>query len=415
MSDIAVAQGIQKTVLENGLTVISEFIPHVRSVSVGVWVKTGTRFEEPRRNGIAHFLEHMMFKGTRHRTPLEIARSLESVGGNLNAYTSKDLTCYYAEILDEHLKRAVDVLADILLYSTFPEKELVKEKQVVLDEIQSLEDNPEELIQDYAVKHLFPDHGLGFSILGEKKTVQHFQREDLVHFYQQHYFARNMIIAAAGNVAHEQLVELCQEKFHLPPVNHPWILEKPQRFGQGEFIYHRGTNQAHLCLAFPAFPYNHPQKFQLLVLNTLLGGGMSSRLFQNIREKYGLAYSIYSFVDMYYDAGILCIYLGTDVSNLPKAQELVSRELDKLCQGPIPRSHLEQTKSQLKGSLMLSLESTARRMSRLGKMQIYLNRTESLDAVLEAIDQVDQDDLLQTAQQVLANPNNVKVIFIPEN
>ncbi len=405
---------INRSVLPSGLTVISEQIPSVRSVSIGVWVKTGTRFETAENNGIAHFLEHMMFKGTDRRSPLEIARSLESVGGHLNAYTSKDLTCYYAEILDEYLPRAVDVLSDILLCSRFSAEEMEKERLVILDEIHSLEDSPDELIQDYMIRALFPDHALGFPILGEAKTVSRLSRNDLVAFYRRFYSARNMVIAAAGNLRHEELVELCSRHFTFSESNHPWTVHSPDHLGRGEWVYPKPINQSHICVGFPALPYHHPRKYELLVLNTLLGGGMSSRLFQNIREKHGVAYSIYSFIDTYFDIGLLSIYLGTDMKNLERAEGLLERELQDLRDNPPKPEELHQTKSQLKGSLMLGLESTARRMSRLGKMEIYRRKLETIDAVLEAIDRVDRESLWELTRRILDPDKAVKVVFVPQ-
>ena len=404
---------INRTVLPSGLTVISEQIPSVRSVSIGVWVKTGTRFETPEKNGIAHFLEHMMFKGTPRRTPLEIAQSLESVGGHLNAYTSKDLTCYYAEVLDEHLPRAIDVLSDILLHSRFPEAELEKERLVILDEIQSLEDSPDELIQDYLSRVLFPEHPLGCPILGDVQTVSQLTRTDLLEFYRQFYFARNVVISAAGNLDHNQLVEWCTQYFDFPETNHPWSIDTPERNGQGRWIYPRPINQTHICVGFPALPYNDPRKYELLVLNTVLGGGMSSRLFQNIREKHGVAYSIYSYIDTYYDTGLLSIYLGTDLKNMDRAERLLEQELEALRKAPLSADELQQTKSQLKGSLMLGLESTARRMSRLGRMEIYTHRLETIDAVLDAIDRVDRESVWELTRQILDPSRQVKVMFVP--
>lgn len=405
----------RKSVLDNGITVVSEFIPAVRSVTVGVWVKTGTRFETAENNGVAHLLEHMMFKGTEKRSPLQIARSLESVGGNLNAFTSKELTCYYAEILDEHLKKAVDVISDILCCSTFKEKELEKERSVILDEIQSLEDIPDELIQDYFVEKLFPENGLGLPILGTFENVLKLKRQEVLEFYHKFYFSKNIVIAAAGNLNHNKLVDLCERSFKLSPENHTWKIISPAVSGRGEYVFEKPVNQAHLCLGTTGLAYSHPLKYELLVLNTLLGGGMSSRLFQNIREKHGLAYSIYSFLDFYYDTGLIGIYLGTDKENLPQANRLLDKEIQRLLKAPVGNRELKEAKAQLKGNLMLGLESTARRMSRLAKSEIYLNTFQDIDVIIDNINRVTQESLWELTKTVFNPENFLRVTFVPRN
>ncbi|RMG68162.1 MAG: insulinase family protein [Calditrichaeota bacterium] len=404
-----------KTVLDNGLTIVSEQIPAVRSVSIGVWVKTGTRFECPRQMGVAHFLEHMMFKGTERRTPRQIARSLESVGGHLNAFTSKELTCYFAEVLDEDLQRAVDVLSDILCHSTFPPKELEKERLVILDEIQGLEDSPEELVQDFFVEKLFGNHSLSYPILGRIETVSRISREDLVNFYSQHYLAPRVVVAAAGNVDHEHLVALCRRYFAFPEHNQPISLEPPQQFARGEYLIKRAINQVHVCAGVPAVAYGDPYQFHLLVLNTVLGGGMSSRLFQNIRERYGVAYAIYSFLDFYFDTGLLSVYLGTDRKNLARALKLLDREFERLRKHPISTRELIEAKAQIKGNLMLGLESTARRMTRLAKMEVYLNRFEDIDQTVERINRVSQEELWHFTRRLLEEDRILRVILLPQS
>ncbi len=407
-------ESIQHTRLENGIDVITEYMPAVRSVSIGVWLKAGSRYEAPAVNGVAHFLEHMMFKGTERRTPLQIARSLESLGGHLNAFTSKDLTCYYAEVLDEHLKHAVDILADILLHSTFPEREMEKERSVILDEIQSVEDTPEEAIQDYLALQLFLDHPLGRPILGKSETVSHVSRDDLIQFYRNHYVQENVIIAAAGNVAHEELVDMVATYFQFPKSLSLPQSSSPTRFGQGVHWTYRPINQAHLMMGFAAPSYGSPEKPVLYMLNTLLGGGMSSRLFQNIREKHGVAYSIYSFTELYADVGILGIYLGTDMRNLQKARQLLDKEIQRFANGPISRTELEQTRNQIKGGLVLSLESAARRMSWLARQFIYTGKVEPLDAALKHFDTITQETIWEFARNLLKLEHAVTVGFLPE-
>ncbi len=356
-----------------------------------------------------------MFKGTERRSPLQIARSLESVGGHLNAFTSKDLTCYYAEVLDEHLPRAVDILADILLHSIFPEKEMEKERLVILDEIQSVEDTPEEAIQDYLAQYLFQDHPLGRPILGKANTVFQITRQQLIDFYKRHYVRNNVVVAAAGNIDHQQLVDLVLQYFQFPdgaPINQA---SSPETFGNGVHWIPRSINQAHIMLGFPAPPYGSPEKYTLYMLNTLLGGGMSSRLFQNIREKHGVAYSIYSFTELYEDVGVLGIYLGTDVRNLEKARKLVEKELERLVQQPISRTELEQTRNQIKGSMVLSLESSSRRMSWLARQFIYTHNLISLDELLTRFDHITQENVWEFARNLLKLDQAVTVGFVPKN
>ncbi len=407
-------ESIQHTRLENGIHVVTEHMPAVRSVSIGVWLKAGSRYEPAAVNGVAHFLEHMMFKGTERRTPLQIARSLESLGGHLNAFTSKDLTCYYAEVLDEHLKQAVDVLADILLHSTFPEREMEKERYVILDEIQSVEDTPEEAIQDFLASQLFLDHPLGRPILGKTETVSRISRKDLVQFYRKHYVQDNVVIAAAGNVNHAQLVDLVREYFQFPEHHTLPRSAAPTQFGQGNHWMRRPINQAHVMMGFPAPPYGSPEKHLLYMVNTLLGGGMSSRLFQNIREKHGVAYSIYSFTELYADVGVLGIYLGTDVRNLSKAQELLEKEIQRFINASMSRTELEQTRNQIKGGLVLSLESAGRRMSWLARQFIYTGQVETLDSILHRFDTVTQETVWEFARNLLKLEHAVTVGFLPD-
>ena len=416
MSDNTVLQQefIQHTQLANGLHVISEYMPALRSVSIGVWLKAGSRFEPAEINGVAHFLEHMMFKGTRKRTPLQIARSLESVGGHLNAFTSKDLTCYYAEVLDEHLKRAVDVLSDILLNATFPEKEMEKERLVILDEIQSVEDTPEEAIQDYLAMYLFPEHPLGRPILGRVESVSRISREALLQFYQRHYTLQNVTISAAGNVDHDYLVELVEQYFRFPDNGAVPDPQPPRQFGNGVHWIHRPINQAHIMMGFPAPDYRSPLKYPLYMLNTLLGGGMSSRLFQNIREKHGVAYSIYSFTELYADTGVLGIYLGTDVRNVEKARALLEKELLRMAESPISKTELEQTRNQIKGGMVLSLESASRRMSWLARQFIYTGQLVTLDDVLRQYEAITQETIWEFARNLLTLDQAVTVGFIPK-
>lgn len=381
----------RKTVLKNGLRVVSESIPHVRSVSLGVWANVGSRDETPDQNGISHFLEHMVFKGTRNRNVKEIAQSLESVGGYLNAFTTKEQTCFYARVLDEHLERAMDVVSDLVLNATFEPAELEKEKLVVIEELKNVEDNPDDIIHDYFEKALFPTHSLGFPIIGTEANLKKFRREDLQNHVRHHFYGSNIVIAAAGNVDHPRLVDLAQRAFRRlasgdPPARRAAGSHHSRKRGTTELL--RPINQAHVCLGTIGYSIKHRDRFALMVLNTLLGEGMSSRLYQTIRERHGLAYSVYSFAHMFSDTGVFGAYIGTDRQKVQDSVDLVYRELARLKNKPVPRAELERTKSQIKGTMMLSLESMSNRMMRLGSSELYFGSHQSLDTILRHIDEV---------------------------
>jgi len=403
----------KKTVLPNGLTIVSEQIPYVRSVTVGVWIKSGSRQENREINGLAHFLEHMIFKGTERRSAREIARSLESVGGYLNAFTSKEQTCYYAEVLDTQLPKAIDVLSDMICHSRFSPREMEKEREVILDEIDSIEDTPDDLVQDIFIEKLFPDNSLGFPILGTKESVEAISRNQLLNFYFNNYNTANIVIAGAGNLAHEKLVDLCASKFKLPDSRFSSGNNYTASLGQGDFVMNRNVSQAHICLGTSALPYNHHLKFELLLLNTVLGVGMGSRLFQNIRERYGVAYAVYSFVDFYSDNGLLAIYLGTERNKKNLALQLIDRELDRLKSKPLSKTELGRIKSQLKGNLVLGLENTSKRMSRLAKMEIYLHTFHPIDQIIRDIDHVCSHGIFELVNQIFRADQILKVIFLP--
>jgi predicted Zn-dependent peptidase len=403
----------QKTILDNGVTVVSEDISSVRSIAVGVWVRTGSRFERPVENGIAHFLEHMMFKGTKKRSPLKIAESLESIGGALNAFTGKEITCFYANALDTHINKTVEVLADITCNSIFPDKEIPKERSVILEEIKSMKDTPEEYIFDLFHEKLFPENSLGRSILGTESIVKSFQRSSVVHFWEKFYSGRNIIIAAAGNLNHSRLIKLVEKYFTFPVRKMNKHPEKATIARKQVFEYEHPISQAHLCIGGEGIPYSSDQRFSLLVLNTYLGGGMSSRLFQRLREKNGLAYSVYSFTDFYSDVGLFGIYIGTDGAKLVLTKKLVIEELRRLKEKRLSENNLTRIKNQLKGNLVLSLESTSRRMQRLARSEIYFNKFISVSELINNIDAVTAEDIIEVANRVIIPQNFITVILKP--
>ncbi len=406
----------RKTTLRNGIRVVSETIPHVRSVSLGIWANVGSRDETGPQNGISHFLEHMVFKGTRNRSVREIAQSLESLGGYLNAFTTKEQTCYYARVLDTNIREAMDVLSDIMLNATFERQEMEKEKLVVIEELKNSEDDPEDIIHDYFEKTLFPRHSLGNPVIGTEANVRGFRREDLRAHVRAHYRPTQIVVAAAGNVDHDLLARLVNRYLgHLRGEDEPKSRQPASGAARAEKVkeFPRPIAQAHICLGTLCFSVKHPHRYSLMVTNTLLGEGMSSRLYQTIREKHGLAYSVYSFVSLLSDTGVFGTYLGADKKNIKAAVELVFHELEKLKKTPVSGAELQRTKAQIKGTLMLGLENMSGRMTRLGSAELYLESYISLDTILKKVDAVTPDDILEVSNDVFHQDRFSTVIIRP--
>jgi predicted Zn-dependent peptidase len=406
----------QKTTLSNGVRVVSESIPYVRSVSLGIWADVGSRDESPEQNGISHFLEHMVFKGTKKRSVKEIAQSLESLGGYLNAFTTKEQTCFYARVLDTHVPQSMDVLTDLLLNATFRRHELEKEKLVVIEELKNAEDDPEDIIHDYFEKALFPNHSLGFPIIGTEENLRRFGRQDLQAHVATHYHPARIVVAAAGNVDHKALVRLAEKYFKRYDTDSKGYdrLPGPLEADKGkELEYPRQIKQAHICLGTVAYSIQHPDRYPLLVLNGLLGEGMSSRLYQVIREKHGFAYSVYSFVTMLSDTGVFGAYIGTDTKKIEPAIELVYKELALLKTKRVSRGELERTKSQIKGNLMLGLENMSGRMMRLGSGELYYGSYIPLDNILRKIDAVTPETVQKVANDLFHRENFSTVVVRP--
>jgi predicted Zn-dependent peptidase len=390
---------VQKTTLQNGIEVITEEIPHVHSVSVGVWVKAGSRDERSGENGISHFIEHMLFKGTKRRSATQIAKEMDAVGGVLNAFTSKEFSSFYAKVLAGHLPVALDLLFDLFLNSLFSPEELEKERQVIVQEISMVEDTPDEYIHDLFAQSFWPRHPLGFPILGRLETISQMNRAKLLDFFHEHYLGMEPIIVAAGNLQHENLLRPVQEALGKakprgkkrrsgPPRPHPQLLVKSKKL-----------EQVHLVLGTQGLSATHPQRYVFSVLNTILGGGMSSRLFQEIREKRGLAYSVYSFLSSFMDSGMLGVYVGTGESTLARVLQLVLREMKKLSENSLKPSELRSAKEQLKGNLLLSLENMDSRMGRLAKNELYFHRFVSTEEIIESIEEVKAEEVSALAHQ----------------
>ncbi len=406
----------RKTVLENGIRVVTEQIPYVRSVSLGVWANVGSRDEDAATNGISHFVEHMVFKGTKKRSVREIAQSLESLGGYLNAFTTKEQTCFYARVLDRHLADAMDVLADLVQNATFKKDEVEREKLVVIEELKNAEDDPEDIIHDHFEKALFPKHSLGYPIIGTKENVLRFQRDDLLAHVRRYYVPSRLVVAAAGNVNHEHLVRLVERYFRALPdgVDGVQRRQAPPRLNHNTFAeYPRPINQAHVCLGTVAYSIKHRDRYPLTVMNALLGEGMSSRLYQNIRERYGLAYSVYSYTTLLSDAGVFGVYAGTDKKNIENSIELIHKELTRLKTRSVPKAELERTKSQIKGVIMLGLENMSGRMMRLGSSELYFETFTSLDTILKKIDAVTPEAIQLVANDLFDEEKFSTVIIRP--
>jgi predicted Zn-dependent peptidase len=402
---------VKKTVFPNGLIVITERIPYVRSVSLGVWIKAGSRTDMIEEMGMAHFIEHMLFKGTEKRTVFDIADALESLGGSLNAFTSRDMTCYYAAVLDEHLVQAVDVLSDILCHSQFAPEEIDRESLVVLEEIRSANDVPEELVQDLFGDFVLNPDASAKPILGTFETVKNFNRQRIIEYMNLHYTSRDIVITAAGNMEHEKLLELISSYFIF---NESKIKVTDQEITPtcgSQIIITKDILQSHLCIGGRTYGYADKRRNALWLLNTILGSGMSSRLFQNIREKYGLSYSIYSFVELFQTLGFITTYAATEKKNLDRTLELIIEEYNRLSGQKIDDDTMKRVKSQLKGSLVLNLESTINRMSRLAKQEILLGTYYDINDTMAQIDGVTSAQIKETAEEIF-DKSNFKTVII---
>ncbi|MDQ0253662.1 putative Zn-dependent peptidase [Evansella vedderi] len=393
----------------NGLRIVFEPNNTVRSVAIGIWIGTGSRFETKQQNGVSHFLEHMFFKGTKSRTAQQIAESFDSIGGHVNAFTSKEYTCYYAKVLDDHAKHAVDVLADMYFHSTFDKHELDKEKGVVLEEIKMYEDTPDDIVHDLLSRASFGDHPLGYPILGTEETLSQFSSESLVDYMDQYYNADNVVISICGNVE-ESFVAYVQEVFApMKKGTGRKELIKPT-FNSDRIARKKDTEQAHLCIGFEGFPLDNEDIFSLVLLNNTLGGSMSSRLFQEVREKRGLAYSVFSYHSAFHDTGMLTVYAGTGQEQLNELFKVLMDTLDKIRDEGLTERELQNGKEQLKGSMMLGLESTNSRMSRNGKNELLLGKHRSLDEIVEAVDRVTLDMIRETSDQIFSKDYSLTLI-----
>lgn len=389
-------------ICQNGVRIVSEQIPHFRSVAVGIFIKVGSRDEEAHENGMTHFIEHMLFKGTPTRTAKDIAREFDRIGGDINAYTSKEYTCYYAKVVDDHASLAVDIMADMFFNSNMEPVEIERERQVVLEEISMTEDMPDDDVHEQLWRVMYPEHSIGAPILGLEGTLQTFNADNIRSFMERYYIPANMVISVAGNITVELIrqIESLFGHFKRSDANLPYVT--PQ-FSSGNSLKFKDIEQGHLCYGFPGLSVTDPHLYDMAVMNNILGGTMSSRLFQEIREERGLAYSIYSYHSAYSDHGTLAIYGGTSNEQLPELQEMILESIHRMQGSGLSKTEVDESKEQFRGNLLLGMESTSSRMSRNGKNELLMGRQIAFDDVLKKIDEVSMEgvqfalELLKTA------------------
>jgi len=410
-----IQSNIRKTTLDSGLNVVSEKIESVKSVSVGIWVKTGSRNETEKQAGITHFLEHMLFKGTKKRTAFDIAQSMESVGGYLNAFTSTEYTCYYARCLDSQVDNAIEVLSDMIKNSQFPEEELEKEKKVVLEEMKMYKDSPDDVVFEEFSSQVFKDHPIGRPIIGYEETVKSFSRQDLFDYVKERYQPDNLLVAVAGHADHDEILERVQKLLNFKQNGNTIHTDQPlSPYNVTNQTVSKPIEQTHMIMGRRALNFEHPDKYLLLLANTVLGGGMSSRLHQNVREKYGYCYSISPFNQSYIDTGLFGIYTGTDIGYVDHVRELINVELLRMKNEKVGDKELSEAKAQLKGKLLLSQENTSNRMTRLAKSELYFNRFVTLDELVENIDAVTSEDLLRFSDEFFDPTQFSETLLIPD-
>jgi predicted Zn-dependent peptidase len=394
----------RKLVLDNGVRVVTERIAALKSVTVGIWVNAGSRDEEPSQAGYSHFIEHMFFKGTRFRSAAEISREIDALGGEMNAFTTRETTTFYVKVLDQQLPRALELLADLFHHSRFDPKEIEKEKKVVLEEIRMVQDDPEDFVQELHTGQVLGRHPLGRSILGRQDTIQSLRRRDLMDYIEVHYDPSQVVIAVAGNFEQGALERLVARRFGglRPRQGLPRPPRRPPEVRGGVLVKQKPLEQVHLCLGLKGIAAGHEDRYAVYALNSILGGSVSSRLFQEVREKRGLVYSIYSFLSGYSDVGTITVYAGTRAKEVNRVIDLVCREIRRIGRTGVEKKELDRAKNQMKGSLMLSLESSNSRMSKLAKDELIYGSRTSLESMLSQIDRVTLDHVAGVGQRLFA-------------
>lgn len=391
--------------LSNGLRVIAEKIPHFRSVSVGLWIGTGSMLETREENGLSHFIEHMLFKGTQQRSAMQIAEEMDAIGGQVNAFTSKECTCYYAKVIDEHFEKALDLLSDMLLHATFNLQDLEKERSVILEEIAMTEDTPEDLVYELLSEAYFGDHALARPILGPAEVIRSVTREQILAFHRRHYRPDNTVLAVAGGYELDQLRELAER--YLGAWAAPAQAQKAEPFAgcaQQVRIKRKDIEQVHVCLGYEGIATGADEAYPMAVFNNIFGGGMSSRLFQKIREEMGAAYSVYSYPTSYPDCGVYAIYAGTSIQQAQQVVDEIRRQVDRFLADGFTDREFTQARDQLKGGYILGLESTSSRMSALGRSKLLLGYANEIDEVIRRIERVTPQDVMSVARRILESP-----------
>lgn len=400
---------IEKYTLANGLRIVLEPVSHVRSVSIGIWILTGSRNETNENNGVSHFLEHMLFKGTKNRTAQDIAESFASIGGHVNAFTAKEYTCYYARVLDSYKEYALDILTDMFFNSLFSEDELAREKKVIMEEIKMYEDAPDDQVHHLLSKAVFGNHSLGRSILGTEEHLESMTRQTLIDYMEQYYSPNNIVISIAGNVE-QSFIKKVEKMFSNFERNNNNILRTKPTYVFDSITREKDIEQAHLCFGFPGLAAKDDSAVSLALINSTLGAGMSSRLFQEIREKRGLAYSVFSYHNAYVDSGMFGLYAGTTKEQLPVLKKAIDETIEELVENSLTEQELSNKKEQLKGNILLSLENTSSRMSRNGRNELLLNKHRTLDDITEEIEAVDLQMIRDTLDYIFSGERGEAII-----
>jgi len=399
---MAAKSSIGKTILANGVRVLSECVPYVDSVSIGIWARAGARDETRSQLGISHFVEHMFFKGTANRTARQIADEMDGLGGHLNAFTDKEFTCYYARVLSEHRFRALDILSDMVLNSLFDPAEIERERNVVIEEIKRHLDTPEESVHDVLAQTLWKKHRLGNSVIGSSTVVNKLTREDLVDYVRRFYRPDALVISAAGNVDHKELVDAVAGTFGHLTGRRPTRPSAPAVPSADEKYIDRPTEQVHFCMGTTGYAQDRQEKYALAAIDAVLGGGMSSRLFQEIRENRGLAYTIGSYSAAYQEAGMFAVYGGTSIQNIETVLDIIRKECENVGKNSVTDEELERAKNQIRGALVLGQESMSNRMSRLAKSELYFGRVVRLEEVISSISAVTRDAVAAVASELFS-------------
>jgi predicted Zn-dependent peptidase len=405
-------RSVERTVLPNGLTILTERMEHVRSVAMGVWIRAGSRHEVAELNGISHFVEHMVFKGTETRSAQRIAREVDAIGGNLDAFTGKETVCFNIKVLDEHVPTALDVLSDLVLHPIFAEDDIRRERGVILEEIKMDEDNPDYLVHEIFTQNFWKGHPLGKPILGTKETVERLEQAKLFGYYGDRFRGGNVVFTAAGNLDHQRFVDEVRRRFESMPAGVPQDASQPPTATARIILRNKkALEQVQLCLGVPSLPISSDRRYCALVLNTVLGGGMSSRLFQTVREERGLAYSIYSDLSPFKDTGMLCVYAGTSSGKALQMIQLVTQEFRRLKEEPMPADELRRAKDQLLGNIILSMESSGARMSNLARQEMYFDHFFGMDEVMQQVEAVTEEQVMTMARE-LFDPEKIAVTML---